>query len=236
MMLPYKGCYYNIQQYLKGKPVKFGIKMWALASSQSRYVNNVIVYLGVSDVCEEDAVLVAICGMEGRRHVMIMDNFFTSVKFFMTLLERGFYATATLKKDSKGFPPSLAGFPATHQPAQRTLVVKMHQNKKILAIVWIDSCPVWLLSIALDPVPYKRGTEVDLMGATRISHISNPVVVRAKHAQDQCRGLVPRLLHRNSPIAQVVAQNPHVYLGLIFVQLLYHVEGKWGQFGPATAY
>jgi hypothetical protein len=27
MMLPYKGRYYNIRQYLKGKPVRFGIKV-----------------------------------------------------------------------------------------------------------------------------------------------------------------------------------------------------------------
>jgi predicted Co/Zn/Cd cation transporter (cation efflux family) len=58
-----------------------------------------------------DAVLTAIWGLEGHGHVIIMDNFFTSVKLFMTLLERGFYATCTIKKGSKGFPKSLAGFP-----------------------------------------------------------------------------------------------------------------------------
>ena len=33
MMLPYKGCYCNIWQYPKGKPMRFGIKVWALANS-----------------------------------------------------------------------------------------------------------------------------------------------------------------------------------------------------------
>lgn len=36
IMIPYKGRYCNIRQYMKSKPVKFGIKVWALASSQSR--------------------------------------------------------------------------------------------------------------------------------------------------------------------------------------------------------
>lgn len=70
MMLPYKGRYCNIRQYMKGKPVKFGIKIWALVSSQSRYISNVIVYLGSGHVREEDesvgvdAVLVAVRGLE----------------------------------------------------------------------------------------------------------------------------------------------------------------------------
>lgn len=37
IMVPYKGRYCGIRQYMKSKPVRFGIKLWALASSQSRY-------------------------------------------------------------------------------------------------------------------------------------------------------------------------------------------------------
>jgi hypothetical protein len=36
IMVPYKGQYCNIRQYMKGKRVRFGIKVWALVSSQSR--------------------------------------------------------------------------------------------------------------------------------------------------------------------------------------------------------
>lgn len=39
IMVPYKGRYCGIRQYMKSKPVRFGIKLWALASSQSRYVH-----------------------------------------------------------------------------------------------------------------------------------------------------------------------------------------------------
>jgi hypothetical protein len=46
IMLPYKRKFYNIRQYMKKKPCKWGIKLWALASSGSRYVSNIIVYLG----------------------------------------------------------------------------------------------------------------------------------------------------------------------------------------------
>ena len=49
IMVLYKGRYCNIRQYMKEKPVKFGIKVWALTSSKSRYVSNLIVYLDASD-------------------------------------------------------------------------------------------------------------------------------------------------------------------------------------------
>jgi hypothetical protein len=143
---------------MKGKPVKFGIKVWALASSQSRYVSNLIVYFGAGDTREEDelvgadAVLMAVRGLERRGHVIITDNFFTSVKLFMTLLDYGFYATGTVKKGSKGFPSSLAGFPKQYRPQRGTVVVKMHHSHKICVVVWMDLKTVWLLSIALDLV------------------------------------------------------------------------------------
>jgi hypothetical protein len=129
-----------------------------MASSQSRYVSNLIVYLGASDQREEsdlvgaDAVLVAVRGLESRGHVVVTDNFFTSVRLQLELLKRGFFATGTVKKGSKAFLASLAGFPNRHRPQRGTLVVKMHRSRRIMAICWIDSKPVWLLSTATDPI------------------------------------------------------------------------------------
>lgn len=37
IMIAYKGRLCSIRQYMKSKPVKFGVKVWALANSQSRY-------------------------------------------------------------------------------------------------------------------------------------------------------------------------------------------------------
>ena len=104
MMLPYKGKYCNICQYMKEKPVKFKIKIQTLDSSQSHYVSNIIVYLDAINVQEEDElvevdfVLMAVQGMEGCGHVIIMDNLFTSVKLFMTILEMDFFVIGAVKK------------------------------------------------------------------------------------------------------------------------------------------
>ena len=99
-----------------------------------------------------DIVLVAVWRLEGQGHVIITDSFFNSVKLFTTLLEQGFFATGTIMKGSRGFPSSLAGFPTTHRPPCGTLLVKMQRSRKISALGWIDSQPVWLLSTALNLV------------------------------------------------------------------------------------
>ena len=41
IMILYKGRFCNIREYMKSKPVKFGVKVWALANSESRYANSI---------------------------------------------------------------------------------------------------------------------------------------------------------------------------------------------------
>lgn len=124
-----------------------------------RYVSDVIVYLGADDTqlegdsVGEDAVLTAISDLEGRGHVIITDNFFTSPRLFMELLKHGFWATGgSCRKSRKGFPPSLASFPKTQLPERGHLVLKMHHSCRITAICWMDAKPVFFLSTACNPI------------------------------------------------------------------------------------
>ena len=120
-------------------------------------MSNIIIYLGAddardpSDLVGEDAVLTAVSSLEGRGHIIITDNFFTSPRLFVELMRRGFWAIGTCRKTRKGFPTSLAGFPNNHLPECGHLVVKMHRSRQIAAICWMDAKPVFLLSTACDP-------------------------------------------------------------------------------------
>lgn len=77
---------------MKAKLTKFGIKYWVLVSSTLIYVSNIIFYLRANDEQEEgesmseDAVLKEVWDMEWRRHIIIMDNYFTFVKLFEELM------------------------------------------------------------------------------------------------------------------------------------------------------
>ena len=146
-------------------------------------MSNIIIYLGADDTREEgesvgeDVVLTAVRGLEGRGHVIITDNFFTSPRLFMALMERGFWTTGTCRKTRKGFPESLAGFPKTALPDRGHLVVKMHRSRKIAAICWMDSKPVFLLSTACDPIR-EHTFAGRWVGRERVDFPTSPILLQ----------------------------------------------------------
>jgi hypothetical protein len=124
-----------------------------------RYISNAIVYMGTSEEREAGilfgihAVLTVVQSLENHRHVIVVDNFFTSITLGMSLLEWGFWMTGTVKKSSKGFPSSLARLSSKSKvniPPRGYLCVKMHRSRKITTICWIDNKLVWLLSTSTD--------------------------------------------------------------------------------------
>jgi len=89
MMIMYKGKYCAIRQYLPSKPVKWGIKIWCLTDSVTKYVSNFDVYCGGRSKYEKlkgykkgdpkqgkFVVLNLVRGLERRGHVILRDNFF----------------------------------------------------------------------------------------------------------------------------------------------------------------
>lgn len=133
-MISYRGRRCEIKQYLKNKPVKYGIKIWAAADAQSRYIYNLDVYTGKKgDSAEKDldtrVVLQMVQGLENRGHVIVTDRFFTSPRLFDELLGRGFWATGTVLHYRVGMPSALHPFAKTvHLPRGR-LLVKMHRSR-----------------------------------------------------------------------------------------------------------
>jgi hypothetical protein len=117
------------------KPVRFGIKVWAVTDALSKYLWNFEVYCGKSrnphddDVNEEggsgqdgsfeeeglcsrkgeglqgcNVVKHLMEDLGGRGHIVIIDNFFTSVPLFLDLLDNGNMATGTLRGNRKYVP------------------------------------------------------------------------------------------------------------------------------------
>jgi hypothetical protein len=48
IMVAYRGKYSSIRQYIKAKPTRYGLKFWALVCSKTRYIYNILPYLGKS--------------------------------------------------------------------------------------------------------------------------------------------------------------------------------------------
>jgi hypothetical protein len=99
MMIGYKGSYCSAQQYMPNKPQKWGIKIWCLADSISKYVYNFEIYcskienIGRGDVPVEhgdgsmaqSVVLKLMVGLECKGHVVVTDNYFSSIGLFIEL-------------------------------------------------------------------------------------------------------------------------------------------------------
>lgn len=79
MMIPYVGRYCRFAVYMKSKPIKRGMKVWALADSSSRYVYNLEVYVGKDDneASGYGVVMRMLKGLEGLNHTVVTDNYFT---------------------------------------------------------------------------------------------------------------------------------------------------------------
>jgi hypothetical protein len=88
-IIQYKGKYCLMRQYMPKKPTKWGIKVWCLTDSELRYMWNFEVYCGANKgvpgikgskrgEAKQGANVVhkLLEGLENRRHIVVMDNFF----------------------------------------------------------------------------------------------------------------------------------------------------------------
>jgi hypothetical protein len=119
-MVLYKGTYYPLRQYMPKKPEKWGIKLWMLADSTSKFIYCFDIYYGknleaevrvpgpsMQDGAAYAIVLKLLQGLEEKGHCVVMDNFFSSIPLFRDLASKGIYATGTIRSNHIGIPSHL---------------------------------------------------------------------------------------------------------------------------------
>ena len=102
MMICYKGSYCLACHYMLKKPEKWGIKVWCLADSCSKFVYNFDIYCGknldakVRIVVPQGEASLAhaivmnlLQGLEEKEHCIIIDNHFSSIGLFKDLALKG---------------------------------------------------------------------------------------------------------------------------------------------------
>ena len=78
------------KQYIPSKPHRYGIKMFIVADSRNFYPNNVEIYTGKSTLSNSpQEIVLRLTAHLPRGHVIMGDNFFTSLKLSNILLDRG---------------------------------------------------------------------------------------------------------------------------------------------------
>lgn len=104
-MIPYYGKHYA-KQYIKGKPIRFGYKNWAICNS-SGYMISFEVYTGKSDSEKRfglggDVIMSLLEKSEvppSNGHKIFFDNYFTSLNLLNHLSENNICATGTIREN-----------------------------------------------------------------------------------------------------------------------------------------
>lgn len=147
-MIPFKGRI-GFRQFIATKRVRFGIKVWVLAESDTGYISRLQVYTGrvAQNITEHGLAtrvvndLIAPYAMKGYH--LYLDNFYTSPALFQSLFDRHVYACGTLRKGRRSFPRDiLIENPRAHQRGY----TKWTMAGPVLAQSWLDSKPVYFLS------------------------------------------------------------------------------------------
>ncbi|GFX43933.1 piggyBac transposable element-derived protein 2 [Trichonephila clavipes] len=115
MMIRYYGHHY-FKQYIKGKPIRFGYKMWALCGNNG-YCYNFDLYCGKEVVEAASTVVISKEPLRTRvvkkmlqpvtdpkSHIVYFDNFFNSYNLLVDLRKSGFQATGTISDRIKHCP------------------------------------------------------------------------------------------------------------------------------------
>ena len=154
----------GIKQYMKNKPTKWGLKLWVLADSDNGYTVDFNVYIG-KDAARNtsqyglsyDVVMELMKPFLNQGYHLYLDNFYTSSQLLTDLFLHGTPAVGTTI-NRKGFPACLADAKGWARKGKRG-DVRWVRHSPILALQWIDSKPVSILSTlhsANDKVVCKR--------------------------------------------------------------------------------
>ena len=165
MMIRYKGTYCPARQYMPKKPQKWGIKASCLADSKDRYVYDFDIYCGRNggdgDIEPErrgeanlahSVVTKLMDRNNGKGHVVVMDNYFTSVGLFEELAQNGTYATGTIRTNRVGILQEFRKTGEFNRKPQGSLDWRMHADHGMASVIWKDKKAVLLLSTHAMPV------------------------------------------------------------------------------------
>ena len=152
-MIPFKGRS-SLKQYMPKKPVRRGIKVWALADTLNGYIANFQVYTGKQRDSTEKGLgakvvkhLTAPC-VNSCRHVYFA-NFFTGVDLLLDLQRSG---CGTVRINQKGFPCELKPMVKKGMKERGdSKTVQSVQSKNLTVSVWQDNKPVTVVATNSDP-------------------------------------------------------------------------------------
>ncbi|GBN58679.1 PiggyBac transposable element-derived protein 4 [Araneus ventricosus] len=148
-MVKYKGRL-GIVQYMPNKPVKRGIKVWALCTSFFGYVYNFEPYCGKKDKLPRNdnglgySVVTFLTKNLSKGHHIYIDRFYTSVVLMKDLLKSGIYASGTVNTNRKYLPTNIKNVKLADNGSSKCF--QCIEEPNLTCTVWKDKKEIFLLS------------------------------------------------------------------------------------------
>jgi Transposase IS4 len=108
----------SFKQYIKNKPVRWGLKAFCLCCSATGYLWNACIYVGKRDEeadCAQKelsattrSVLEILSPLSNKNHIVHMDNYYTSIPLFMKLSKMNTQACGTIRANRKWLCPQVS--------------------------------------------------------------------------------------------------------------------------------
>jgi len=160
-MLKFKGRL-NIKQYIKMKPVKWGIKLFTIAEAKTGYVLNLLPYVGKREDTGVGKTTQTVLDVGkdylDKGHRFFTDNYYTSVELMTKLEQRKTLFCGTVNSNRVGLPKDMKKTCPAVKRLKRGESLKRMQGR-MLAITWRDTRVVNLLCNVpgcLDDAPVQR--------------------------------------------------------------------------------
>src|SRR3984957_19245875 len=140
-----------MKQYLRAKIIKWGYRIWKLCDASNAYVLSFDVYTGAASKTNDQSLAHSVVmglmdGYLDKNHVVIMDNFFSSIPLFSDLLTRSTYACGTIRENGKYLPDHF-DIEEDMEPGESDI----WQSGNFVATLWQDKRVVRFLSTCCEP-------------------------------------------------------------------------------------
>lgn len=151
-MVRYYGGHF-LKQFIRGKPIRFGLKQWVMACATTGYCYQMELYTGKKDPLEKDLtglgekVITSMVSFleHPEDHVLFFDNFFSSFRLMSILAQMKVRATGTARANRLNKCP-IKKDDLMKKENRGTYDYRFDKKNEILALTWKDNNCVKVLT------------------------------------------------------------------------------------------
>ena len=157
----------SFKQYIKNKPVRWGLKLFCVCCSATGYLWNAAWYLGKMDESEAKqaetsathrAVIQILSPLAHKNHILHMDNFYTSIPLLNQLLQMGIMGCGTIRANRKGLCPEVCMKKSEESQLKKNPgTIRYASCGSLCFMSWFAKRPVHLLTNCY--LPFSAGED-----------------------------------------------------------------------------